>query len=378
MRLQKFFVTAFGALMFTHCTAENGVTSTEILLGQSAAFTGTTTGQAAIYRDGARLYFDYVNSHGGVHGRTIRVVSYDDAQKPERAIENTQKLIHDDKVFALFNYTWTTTVNAVIPVAEAARVPFFGAYTGTESLYSPHRKYVFTTRASFSDELRQIIKHGGLLHMPRIGLLYYDLPSGTELLNDAQEQIRAGKSGTLTAASMKFNSGDVGAAVATIAAADPQMVIIGASGRDAATFIREMDKAMRRKPVYYARSLVNPALLIKELGRQATGVAVTQTAPNPYKASAPVARQYRALLARRDPAAKPEYIALEGFLSAGIFVEGLRRAGPKPTREGFIKALESIRNYDAGGYRAAFSGSNHNGSRYVEITQIGRDGRMVD
>lgn len=378
MRLQKLFVTAFCALIFSHCHAENGVTATEIVLGQSAAFTGTTTGQAAIYRDGAQLYFDYVNSRGGVHGRSIRVISYDDAQKPDRAIENTRKLIDDDKVFALINYTWTTTVNAVIPVAEAARVPFFGAYTGTESLYSPHRKYVFTTRASFKDELQQIIKHGNLLHMTKIGLLYYELPSGEELLKDAQEQIKGNNVGSLTAASMKFNSGDVANAAAALAAAEPQMVIVGASGRDAALFIREMDKVSRKKPVYYARSLVNPALLIKELGRQATGIAVTQTAPNPYKASTPVARQYRALLAKHDSAARPEYIGLEGFLSASILVEGLRRAGPKLTREALIKTLEAMSNYDVGSYRAAFSRKSHNGSRFVEITQIGRDGRMVD
>lgn len=214
--------------------------------------------------------------------------------------------------------------------------------------------------------------------MTKIGLLYYELPSGEELLKDTQEQIKSNNVGSLTAASMKFNSGDVANAAAALAAAEPQMVIVGASGRDAALFIREMDKVSRKKPVYYARSLVNPALLIKELGRQATGIAVTQTAPNPYKASTPVARQYRALLAKHDSAARPEYIGLEGFLSASILVEGLRRAGPKLTREALIKTLEAMSNYDVGSYRAAFSRKSHNGSRFVEITQIGRDGRMVD
>lgn len=379
MRLKILSLTAALAAFATlPAAAENGVSAGEILLGQSAAFTGSTTGQAAIYRDGAQLYFDHVNKRGGVHGRSIRVIAYDDAQKPDRAIENTQRLINVDRVFALINYTWTTTVNAVIPLAEEARVPLFAAYTGTESLYTPHRKYVFTTRASFRDELRQIVQHGQLLHMKKVGLLYYDLPSGVELLQDSKALLGAGSGSSLTAAPMKFNSADVAGAVVAIASGDPDMVIVGASGRDAAIFIREFDKLAKRKPVYYARSLVNPALLIKELGRQATGIAVTQTAPNPYKATAPVARQYRALLAKQDPAARPEYIGLEGFIAAQVLVEGLRAAGPKLTREGFVRALEGISSYDAGGYRLAFSRRNHHGSRYVEITQIGRDGRMVD
>jgi ABC-type branched-subunit amino acid transport system substrate-binding protein len=114
------------------------------------------------------------------------------------------------------------------------------------------------------------------------------------------------------------------------------------------------------------------------LGPQSKGVSVSQTAPNPYKSRTSVAVEYRKLLEQLDPKLKPDYIGLEGMISAKVLVEALKRSGPQPTREALLRSLNGMNDFDVGGYFLKFDLNNHHGSRYVDITWIGGEGRVVD
>lgn len=378
--LQTIALCAAGLLHVGVWAQDNtGITDSEIVLGQSASFSGSFSGQASAYRDGALLYFDHINSQGGIAGRKIRLVSLDDGYNVDRVIANTNSLLDEHKVFALFNYTWTNTVKAAIPLATARKVPLFAPYTGYKELYDTHYPYVFTTRASFKDELSKIVRHLATLGATRVGLLYNDSSSGKELLSDTQDLFAASGIKQVGVGIMKANSKDPTQAVADLKDVDMQALILGASGSDAIAFIREFDKHAKYRPPYYARSLINARQLSAELGRQGDGISVTQTAPNPFKSyNTAVASEYQKLLSRKVPKVAPDYIALEGFISAKTMVEGLRRAGDKPTREKFIAALETMRNYDAGGYFIKFDPKNHHGSHYVDFTLISRGGKVFD
>ena len=359
-------------------SAEDGVSDREILLGQSASFTGSFAEQAAAYRDGAQLYFDHVNKKGGVHGRAIRLLSLDDGYKAENAVANTKQLIEKDKVFSLFNYTWTNTVKASLPLASEAKVPMFAPYTGYEELYSQPNRFVFTTRANFSDELGTIIRHLMSIGLKHISLVRYDSLSGKELLLETEQRLAKYEVKLDGVGMMKSNSKDPKEAVKALKAIESQVIILGMSGSDAVSFIRAYETETGRKPYYFARSLINAKQLSKELGAQARGISVTQTAPNPFKAAAPIAKEYRRLLSEKNAQAEPDYIALEGFIAAKVFVHGLELCGKNLTRERLISALESIKELELGGYSVKYSASNHHGSRYVDITLIGLNGRTFD
>ena len=355
-----------------------GVSEREIVLGQSASFSGSFASQAASYRDGALAYFNEVNAKGGVHGRKVRLVSLDDGYAVDRATANTRQLIEDEKVFALFNYTWTNTVKASIPLAEKAKVPMIGPYAGYEELYAKPSPQVFTTRASFSDELGQIILHLRTIGLTRIGLLHYDSPSGQELLAETQQRMNAAQLKLQVVGTMKAGSKDPADAVKALMGSDLQALIVGASGSDAVAFIREFDKVRKGRTQFYARSLIGIKQLVEELGPLSKGVSVSQTAPNPHKTRAAVAVEYRQVLKRLDPQLQPDYIGLEGMISAKVLVEALRRAGPHPTREALVQSLERMNDFDLGGYAVKYGPNKHNGSRYVDITLVGEKGRIVD
>ncbi len=122
--------------------AETGVTDHSIVIGQSVVLSGPSAELGQEMRDGAKAYFDYVNSQGGVNGRKIELKTLDDGYEPARAVENTKKLISQENVFALFGYVGTPTSKAALPVFTESKVPFFGAFTGAELLRDPVNRYV--------------------------------------------------------------------------------------------------------------------------------------------------------------------------------------------------------------------------------------------
>ena len=107
------FVAAVGALPSR--AEEQGVTNQEIIIGMSNALTGPAAALGTGVKAGAMTYFQKINNAGGINGRKIKVISYDDGYEPKRTVENTNKLINEDKVFALFGYVGTPTSAAVLP-----------------------------------------------------------------------------------------------------------------------------------------------------------------------------------------------------------------------------------------------------------------------
>lgn len=349
----------------------------DIVLGQSASFTGSFASQAAAYRDGALLYINEVNRQGGIHGRRIRLVSLDDQYKPDLAIQNTLTLLETHKVFALTHYTWTPIARAVIPVATENKVPFFAPYTGAADVYKSKSPMVFTVRASFQAELETIIRHVTTLGMRDIALVRYTSKAGEELQADVQRLMEKYQAKLVGTGSMHNNSGQPDNAIRQLASVSAQAVLLGVSGSDAVAYVRGYEAATGRKPQYYARSLVGASQLAQDLGDQAFGIAVTQLVPSPYKQVAKVSKDYNRLLASSGTNAKPDYISFEGFIAAKVLCEALRRTAPPLTRAAFLQTLATLR-LDAGGYEVAFRPGNQNGSEFVDITMIGRDGRMIN
>jgi branched-chain amino acid transport system substrate-binding protein len=112
------------------------------------------------------------------------------------------------------------------------------------------------------------------------------------------------------------------------------------------------------------------------LGADVRGIAVSQTMPFPWSATSKLVKDYQGImksLKRTDYS----YASMQGFLSAKVFVEGLRRAGRDLSREKLISSLESMSHADIDGYQISFSPDNHHGSKYVDLTVLGKDGKFM-
>ncbi len=354
--------------------AEAGVTSQRILIGQSAAFSGPAMELGNEMRAGALAYFDYLNKQGGVHGRRIEMTSIDDGYEPERAAANTRKLI-DDGVFMLFGYVGTPTSNASKPLFTAAQVPFFGPFTGAESLRSPINRYVFNVRASYFAETDKIIEQLVNLGLTRIAVFYQNDDYGRAGLAGVERAVKKRNLGISVMATVERNTIDVAAAVKSIAEKEPQAVVMISAYKSCAAFIREMKKA-GSNPQFLNVSFVGSRALANELGEAGRGVGITQVVPFPWNVGMPVVREYQKLFGSASGKSEFSFTSLEGFIAAKVLVEGLRRTGPALTREKFISTMESF-SFDAGGFLVSYSPTDHSGSRFVELTVITKDGKFL-
>jgi ABC-type branched-subunit amino acid transport system substrate-binding protein len=129
-------------------------------------------------------------------------------------------------------------------------------------------------------------------------------------------------------------------------------------------------------PLFVTLSNNSSNAFIKNLGVDGHGVAVSQVSPYPFYRSMPITQEFHeAIKGRQD--VTPSYASMEGFIAAKVMVEGLRRAGPRPTREKLIAALESMRRLDLGGIDVTYGPQNRTGTEYIDITIINRNGMFV-
>jgi branched-chain amino acid transport system substrate-binding protein len=355
--------------------AEPGVTPSSILIGQSAAFTGAASELGTEMHAGAQAYFRFVNAAGGINGRKIELRSLDDGYEIDRAAANTKKLI-DDGVFLLFGYVGTPTSNAAKPIFTAARVPFVGPFTGAESLRSPLNRYIFNVRASYFDETEKIVGQVTGQALNKIAVFYQNDDYGKAGLLGVEQAMARRNIKIVATGTVERNTVDVAAAVKAIGKVEPQAVVMISAYKSCAAFIKAM-RAAGFNPQFMNVSFVGSKALAKETGGAGRGVAVSQVVPFPWNIGVPVVKEYQKLLEASTGKQDYSFTSLEGFIAAKALVEGLRRSGNDLTREKFVNAMETIHDLDMGGYWITFSPANHNGSKFVELTVIGKDERFL-
>ena len=374
MRIQILLSAAALALSFS-ARAENGVTADKIVLGQAAVFSGPAAQLGIQMRNGIKAYFDYVNERGGIYGRKLELVTEDDKYEPSVAPQASRKLIEEHKVFALIGYVGTPTGVAHPPVVTQAKVPLVGMFTGAEALRVPFNRYIFHVRASYYDETEKIVEQVVSTGGHTISVFMQDDAYG-----------EAGRKGTeiaLTKRGMKIhslgkferNTLKVQEAVKTINASLPDAVVMIGAYAACAEFIKDMRKA-GSGATFYNVSFVGSKALADALGPEGSGVAISQVVPYPWGTAVPVVKEYQAA-SKKAGFTDYNFSAMEGFLTAKVMVEGLRRAGKNLTREGLVNALESMQDVDLGGFYVGYSPKVHTGSKFVDLTIIGRNGNFL-
>jgi len=368
-------VAAFAMVLAHGAAAEDGVTADRILLGQSVALTGPAAQLGIQMRNGIKTYLDYVNAKGGVNGRKIELTTLDDGYEPARTVPNTKKLIEQDKVFALIGYVGTPTSLPAVPVFTEAKVPFVGPFTGAEALRVPFNRYIFHVRASYYDETDKIVEQVVSIGGKNIAVFYQNDPYGQAGLKGVELAMQKRNMKISALGTVERNTVKVEEAVKKILAAKPDAVVLISTYASCAEFIRQMKKA-GSTATFYNVSFVGSKALADALGKEGIGVAISQVVPFPWGAAVPVVKEYQQL-SEKAGIKDPNFGALEGFIVAKVFVEGLRRTGKALTREAFIAAMEKMQDVDLGGFYVGYSPTNHAGSKFVDLTIIGRDGKFL-
>lgn len=356
-----------GLLCATQVGAEAGISATEVLIGQTGSQTGTLASHNQAFTTGAQLYFDALNTRGGVHGRKIRMLTMDDGYDPDRALENARKLIEEKRVFALFACFGTGPSMKVLPFASSRAVPFFAPYSGASSVRSAEFPFAFHVRASYDAEIEKIVEHLTMLGIGNIAIVHHDDDFGKAGLSAALAAMSTRQVKPVATLSIRPDGSDAVPVVNELARINPAALIMITAGSSSSALIRTIRSADVH-PQLYGLSVLSSTALLSELGELANGMVVTQVVPSPYRLEAPVASAYRQ--ASETSGQTPTYAGLEGYIAAKTFAEALERAGESPTRDDFISALGSMKRYDAGGYTLSYSAERHAGSQYVDLSLV--------
>lgn len=351
----------------------------DITVVQVAPLTGVlaSTGQQMVL--GGKIYFDWVNANGGVHGAKIRHTVLDDGYKVEETVRLTREALVNPEVVALFGFAGTANISKLLAdgILDVGGAPLVAPYTGGEALRSPFNPYIFHVRAGYLDETEHMVHQAATLGMTRIAVMYQNDAFGKAGLAGVEAAVSRRNLKLVGTASYERNTDQVQEAVQQIKLAEPQAVIMISVNRSTAAFAKQY-RAAGGSGQLYNISVVDPAELVKLAGLKAVhGLGITQVVPYPFGANKPVVREYQSLMQKYGAGQPVSYTSFEEFLGAKVLVEGLRRAGPVPTRARLVKALEGMDNYDLGGTRVNYSQTNRIGSRFVEVTVIGGAGKLL-
>lgn len=365
-------LTAVSGLVFGQAP---GVTSKTIVLGQSAAFTGPAAQLGIQMNAGTKAYFDHVNAQGGVFGRKIEIKTRDDRYEATLCVENTKKFIEEDKVFALVSYVGTPTTVAAMPVFTGAKVPLVGPFTGAEALRTPVNRYIFNVRASYYDETEKIVEQLVSTGNHKIAVFYQDDAYGQAGLKGVQIAMDKRNLKIAALGKVERNTIKVEDAVKSINAVEPDGVVMISAYTSITEFVRQMKKA-GSSTQFHNVSFVGSKALADALKDEGHGVAISQVVPFPWSPSVTIVKEYQDVMTKAGNT-DFNFSSLEGYIVGKVMVEGMRRAGKDLTREKLVTALEGMNNVDIGDFVVGFSPTNHSGSKYVDLTMIGRGGKFV-
>lgn len=351
----------------------SGISDNTIVLGQSAPFSGAAEQLGLQFHLGAQLFFEALNQKGGVNGRRIELKRLDDGYEPERCAANTKQLISEG-VFSLFGYIGTPTSVVALPLATEAKVPYFAPFTGAEVLRDPFNRYAIHVRASYFDETAAIVRQVTQVGIKKVAVFYQNDAYGKAGLDGVTRALKAINLEPASTGTVERNTVDVSASVQAIMAQKPEAIVQISAYKSCAAFVREARKAGFAGN-FYNVSFVGTQALLDELGKDARGVAVSQVMPFPYSPVTAISGEYLAAVRAKQGRA-PNYSGIEGFVAAKVFSEAAKRAGRDLTREGFINAVQSLRNTDLGGFPVDFGPNKHTGSKFVELTLLTEDGRI--
>ena len=317
-----------------------------ILLGASLPLSGINSHLGKDVVVGANTYFSHTNAKGGVHGKKIEFIQYDDKYEPENTLSHTQTLIEKDNVFALFGFVGTPTVKRVLPLISHTNIPFIAPYTGASFLRDNSSENIINFRSSYIEEINALVDYltqeKGL---SKFAIFYQNDDYGEEgyiALSQALEkhQLKLTAEGTY-----KRNTLSISHAIHEIESAKPEAIILVGAYKPTARFIEKVKECCPSNIIFCPISFVNADALVDELKGDVRNILFSQTVPSYDDFTSTEAIEYTNLLKFYYPNEKPSLVSYESYLAAKTVVKAMREINGLLTQAKFTQALKNTNRY---------------------------------
>ena len=377
MRLKTALIaTACAAASSMALAQSQGVTKDQIQLGSIQDLSGPLAGFGKQVRMGMQLRVDELNEQGGIHGRKINLKVEDSGYDPKRAVLAAQKLVNQDKIFAMVGHIGTAQNVATFPVLFDKNVISFFPVTAAREMYEPLNRLKYSFAATYYDQMRLgVPKLAKEKSAKKVCAIYQDDEFGLEVLRGAEAGLKAAGMEMSEKTSFKRGATDFSSQVARMKAANCDFVVLGTIIRETIGTIAEARKT-GFNPTMIGSSAAYTDLIHKLGGKPMDGLYATMTVQNPYldEASQPIrfwANKYKTKY-NEDPTVFSAY----GYTLVDAFAKGAQKAGANLSTDSFIKAMDSIAIAPDifGSAEMTFSPTKRLGSDASRISQI-QDGK---
>jgi branched-chain amino acid transport system substrate-binding protein len=357
------FVMAVMALVLGACLAPSvaadvpGVTDTSIKIGGPMLITGPIAVLGTAAADGLGIYWKWLNDQGGVHGRKVECLLEDDGYNPTRAVAAARKLITRAKVFGFLTTSGTPQTLQLMPILEKEKVPALSGIVPSFPGIMKTLPNMFTFGMPYGDQIILGIDYfikNLKKKQPTLGIIYQDDAYGKEVKRGMD--LAAKKYGLKVVGTETYKRGalDFSTQALNLKRANPDLVIMGTVVRETTAFMNEADK-LGWHPVCLANSAICDEKMFELLGPKIKNLYTVNYIARAWE-DVPGMKQLREVYKKYRPDIKDiQHYHILGYLNSLIFNEALERSGKKLTREGWIKAMESIKDFYTGGLTGSIS-----------------------
>jgi branched-chain amino acid transport system substrate-binding protein len=327
-----------------------GVTDKEILLCSYQPMTGK---ESTYFRmgKGADVWYRHINEQGGVNGRKINFKMIDDQYNPSRTTVVVKEFIERDGCFAIANPLGSAPTAAGSDYITEKKVPLIGAGTGAAKNLEYPSKYVFPLYPSYHTEGQDLVRFAAQeLGAKTVSLLYQNDPSGKTHIAGIESVLDTHGVKLVAKEPYEKNELDVSAQVIKMKAANPDVHLCSCAPEHAARFFTERQKLGWKAPVVVVFFGQSPKV-IELAGKDAVEGTYFSTIFRRPNSPDPQMRQFVSLLKKYYPNEEPDAIHMWGYAGAQVVTEALGRMPKetgKITRDGFVEALESIKEWKGG------------------------------
>jgi branched-chain amino acid transport system substrate-binding protein len=374
MKLKSVLPLALLALATSTAFAQSqGVSKNEIVIGTIQDLSGPLAALGKQVRYGMQLRVDELNEQsGGIHGRKIKLLIEDSQYDPKKAVLAAQKLVNQDKIFAMVAHIGTTNNLAAMPIQFAKNVPNLNPITASKEMYEPFHKLKFAFSASYFDQMRvfapKLAKEKGA---KKVCTMYQDDDFGAEVMQGAEAGLKTIGMTLAEKTTYKTGATDFSSQVARMKAAECDMVILGTVLRET---IGAIGTARRTgyNPTFLGSSAAYFDLVHKLGGKAMDGLYAAMTVQNPYLDSASQPLRFWATKYQTKFNEEPAVFSVYGYSAIDNFITAANAAGPNLTTDAFIKALETVK-FPAdmfGSPETKFGPNKRQGSDQARLSQI--------
>ena len=352
-----------------------GVSPEEIIIGSHTDLSGPVAIWGVGSINGARMRFEELNAEGGVYGRKIRFIVEDTQYQIPRAIQAANKLIHRDNIFAMLLALGTPPNNAVLTQQLAANVPNLFPLTGARSMVEPFHPLKFSQRGIYYEEIRAGLKFFAEKGKKRPCVIYQDTDYGQEILEGAEDQAAEMGLKIWETSAHKPTESEFTASILKLKNASCDVVFMGTIHRDT-ILILETARKLGIDAIFVGNNAAYAQVIADQKSGSGENYHAFVHMAKLYKEKdlpKPISEWWDRYEQRfgREPGTP----AMEGYRAADLVVSSLEIAGEDLSLEKFIKAMESITDYqDLFGYKVSFSAEDHNGVN-ESVLSVVKDGK---